>query len=134
MAFSGKGKKIIASIKKQSILKKFCVFIIVAVIATSLISGIIMYHYTTKYMTESKSEDIKKAVDDVSILFSQMYTTYINNIDELGNWVSEDGQNEFEIMSICSIAWSCIITCSACTVLLRKATVLFFCLIRFCLI
>ncbi|MBS5570085.1 MAG: HAMP domain-containing histidine kinase [Clostridiales bacterium] len=96
MAFSGKGKKIIASIKKQSILKKFCVFIIVAVIATSLISGIIMYHYTTKYMTESKSEDIKKAVDDVSILFSQMYTTYINNIDELGNWVSEDGQNEFE--------------------------------------
>ncbi len=96
MAFSGKGKKIIASIKKQSILKKFCVFIIVAVIATSLISGTIMYHYTTKYMTESKSEDIKKAVDDVSILFSQMYTTYINNIDELGNWVSEDGQNEFE--------------------------------------
>lgn len=96
MAFSGKGKKIIASIKKQSIRKKFCVFIIVAVIATSLISGIIMYHYTTKYMTESKSEDIKKAVDDVSILFSQMYTTYINNIDELGNWVSEDGQNEFE--------------------------------------
>lgn len=96
MAFSGKGKKIIASIKKQSILKKFCVFIIVAVIATSLISGIIMYHYTTKYMTESKSEDIKKAVDDVSILFSQMYTTYINNIDELGNWLSEDGQNEFE--------------------------------------
>ena len=96
MAFSGKGKKIIASIKKQSILKKFCVFIIVAVIATSLISGTIMYLYTTKYMTESKSEDIKKAVDDVSILFSQMYTTYINNIDELGNWVSEDGQNEFE--------------------------------------
>lgn len=96
MAFSGKGKKIIASIKKQSILKKFCVFIIVAVIATSLISGTIMYHYTTKYMTESKSEDIKKAVDDVSILFSQMYTTYINNIDELGNWVLEDGQNEFE--------------------------------------
>ena len=96
MAFSGKGKKIIASIKKQSILKKFCVFIIVAVIATSLISGTIMYHYTTKYMTESKSEDIKKAVDDVSILFSQMYTTYFNNIDELGNWVSEDGQNEFE--------------------------------------
>lgn len=96
MAFSGIGKKIIASIKKQSILKKFCVFIIVAVIATSLISGTIMYHYTTKYMTESKSEDIKKAVDDVSILFSQMYTTYINNIDELGNWVSEDGQNEFE--------------------------------------
>lgn len=96
MAFSGKGKKIIASIKKQSILKKFCVFIIVAVIATFLISGTIMYHYTTKYMTESKSEDIKKAVDDVSILFSQMYTTYINNIDELGNWVSEDGQNEFE--------------------------------------
>ena len=45
MAFSGKGKKIIASIKKQSILKKFCVFIIVAVIATSLISGTIMYHY-----------------------------------------------------------------------------------------
>ena len=94
MAFSGKGKKIIASIKKQSILKKFCVFIIVAVIASSLISGIIMYHYTTKYMTESKSEDIKKAVDDVSMLFSQMYTTYINNIDDLGNWVSEDGQNE----------------------------------------
>ena len=61
MSFSGKGKKIIASIKKQSILKKFCIFIIVAVISSSLISGIIMYHYTTKYMTESKSEDIKKA-------------------------------------------------------------------------
>ncbi|MFR1518803.1 MAG: sensor histidine kinase [Clostridia bacterium] len=94
MSFSGKGKKFIASIKKQSILKKFCVFIIVAVIASSLISGVIMYHYTTKYMTESKSEDIKKAVDDVSMLFSQMYTTYINNVDDLGNWASEEGKEE----------------------------------------
>lgn len=94
MSFSGKGKKIIASIKKQSILKKFCIFIIVAVISSSLISGIIMYHYTTKYMTESKSEDIKKAVDDVSMLFSQMYTTYINNVDDLGVWASEEGKEE----------------------------------------
>ncbi len=94
MSFSGKGKKVIASIKKQSILKKFCVFIIVAVISSSLISGGIMYHYTTKYMTDSKSEDIKKAVDDVSMLFSQMYTSYINNVDEVGKFVSEEGKEE----------------------------------------
>ena len=43
-----------AFIKKPSILRKFSVFIIVALIFSSLISGAIMYFYTTKYMTETK--------------------------------------------------------------------------------
>ena len=95
MAFSGKGNKIIKSVKKQSILKKFCSFILIAVILTSLISGVIMYLYTTKYMNESKADDLKKALDDVNMLYSQMYTTYINNLDETGAWVSEEGKQEY---------------------------------------
>ena len=56
--------KIAAFIKKPSILRTFSIFIIVAVIISSMISGVIMYFYTTKYMTETKSDDIKKAVED----------------------------------------------------------------------
>ncbi len=98
MSFSGKGKKFIGSVKKQSILRKFCVFIIVAVILSSLISGIIMYHYTNRYMTDSKSEDMKAAIDDVSMLWSQMYTTYLNGTDGKGgdNWVSAEAREEYK--------------------------------------
>lgn len=96
MSFSGKWKRFIASIKKPSIMKKFGVSIITAVIAASLISGIIMYHYTTNYMTESKTEDVMKAVEDVETLYSQMYTSYVNNVDELGGWVSEEGEQEYK--------------------------------------
>ena len=84
-------KRFVYFIKKPSILRTFCVFIIIAVIFSSLISGFIMYLYTTKYMTDTKSEDIKKAVDDINILYSRMYTSYINNLDESGDWVSDEG-------------------------------------------
>lgn len=96
MSFSGRGKRFIAAIKKPSVMKKFGVCIITAVIAASLISGIIMYHYTTNYMTESKTEDVMKAVEDVETLYSQMYTAYVNNVDELGGWVSAEGEQEYQ--------------------------------------
>lgn len=83
-------------IKKPSILRTFCIFIIVAVIFSSLISGAIMYFYTSKYMTETKSNDIKKAVYDINTLYSRMYTSYINNLNESGDWVSDEGYNEYK--------------------------------------
>ena len=85
-----------AFIKKPSILRKFSVFIIVAVIFSSLISGAIMYFYTTKHMTETKESDIKKAVEDINTVYARMYTSYINNLDESGNWVSNDGYAEYK--------------------------------------
>lgn len=88
-------KRFVYFIKKPSILRTFCVFIIIAVIFSSLISGFIMYLYTTKYMTDTKSEDIKKAVDDINILYSRMYTSYINNLDESGDWVSDEGYRDY---------------------------------------
>ena len=87
--------KIAAFIKKPSILRTFSIFIIVAVIISSMISGVIMYFYTTKYMTETKSDDIKKAVEDINTLYSRMYTSYINNLDEKGDWVSNEGHEEY---------------------------------------
>lgn len=95
MSFSGRGKKVIASVRKQSILKKFCIFIIVAVIASSLISGVIMYHYTNQYMLDSKSEDMKKAVQDIEVLWSQAYTSYLNNTTDENQFVSEEGKIEY---------------------------------------
>lgn len=88
--------KIAAFIKKPSILRTFSIFIIVAVIISSMISGVIMYFYTTKYMTETKSDDIKKAVEDINTLYSRMYTSYINNLDEKGDWVSNEGHEEYK--------------------------------------
>ena len=85
-----------AFIKKPSILRKFSVFIIVAVIFSSLISGAIMYFYTTKHMTETKESDIKKAVEDINTVYARMYTSYINNLDESGNWVSNEGYAEYK--------------------------------------
>lgn len=101
MPYSARGSKsklkhFIAFIKKPSILKTFCIFIIIAVVFSSLISGFIMYFYTTRYTTESKSDDIKKAVDDINTLYSRMYTSYINNLDESGNWVSKEGREEYQ--------------------------------------
>ena len=88
--------KIGTFIKKPSILRTFSIFIIVAIVFSSMISGAIMYFYTTKYMTDTKSADIKKAVEDVNILYARMYTSYINNLDETGDWVSEEGREEYE--------------------------------------
>lgn len=85
----------VSFLKKPSILKTFCLFIVFAVFFSSIISGFIMYTYTTKYMTDTKSEDIKKAVNDINILYSQMYTSYINNLDESGDWVSDEGYREY---------------------------------------
>lgn len=85
----------VSFLKKPSILKTFCIFIVCAVFFSSLISGFIMYTYTTKYMTDTKSEDIKKAVNDINVLYSQMYTSYINNLDESGDWVSDEGYREY---------------------------------------
>ncbi len=96
MLFSGKGKRFIASVKKPSIMKKFCVCIITAITASSLIAGIIMYHYTTNYMTESKTQDVADAVYDVENLYSQMYTAYINNRNDKGEWVSSEGEQEYK--------------------------------------
>lgn len=92
---SGKGKNKNTLKNKHSLLRKFCTFILIAVILTSIISGVIMYFYITDYLTKSKSDDLKKAVDDVNTLYSRMYTTYINNLDENGDWVSEEGRKEY---------------------------------------
>ena len=94
MSFSGIGKSFVAAIRRQSILKKFCIFIIVAVILSSLLSGFIMYHYTNRYMIESKTEDMKKAVNDIDMLWSQFYTTYINYTDSEGHWASRESEEE----------------------------------------
>lgn len=101
MSYSAKGSKsklqcFVTFIKKPSILRTFCVFIIIAVVFSSLISGFIMYYYTTKYTTEAKSDDIKKAVEDINRLYSRMYTSYINNLDGSGNWVSNEGHEEYQ--------------------------------------
>ena len=101
MSYSAKGSKLksrrfVNFIKKPSILKTFCIFIVIAVIFSSLVSGFIMYYYTTKYTTEAKSNDIKKAVEDINRLYSRMYTSYINNLDDSGNWVSKEGHEEYQ--------------------------------------
>ncbi len=95
MAFSIKGKRILSQFKKNSIFKTFCLFCVITIVLSSLVSGILIYYFTTKHTIDSKSDDMKVAVDDIHALYSRMYTARIDNIDKSGKWISDEGKQVY---------------------------------------
>lgn len=96
MRISVKGRRFFRNFRKNSIFKTFCIFCAVTIVLSSLLSGILIYYFTTQHTVDSKSEDMKAAIDDIHILYARMYTSQINNQDKTGNWISPEGEAEYK--------------------------------------
>lgn len=96
MRISGKGRRLFSNFRKNSIFKTFCIFCVCTIVLTSILSGILIYYFTTQHTIDSKAEDMKAASEDIHILYSQMYTSQINNQDKSGKWISAEGKAEHQ--------------------------------------
>ena len=81
---------------KTSIFGKFSVLFTTVVVATSVLSCVLMYNFVEKYAVDSYREDVRIAIEDLETMFIQYKVSYNNGVTESGQWSSESARQDCE--------------------------------------